>query len=91
MRGMIFGTLPPQRTVIVLGRSSYYYHDNVFFVRVIYRGRVSYRVIAPPIGAPFSILPVGHRTVIVRGVNYYEFDDVYYVRRGGRYVVVVRP
>jgi hypothetical protein len=75
MHGMIFGTLPPQRTVIVLGGSSYYYHDNVFFVRVIYRGRVSYRVIAPP----------------VRGVNYYEFDDIYYVRRGGRYVVVVRP
>jgi hypothetical protein len=88
---MIFRTLPPQRTVIIVDHTSYYYHDHTFFVRVVDRGMVSYRVISPPIGAPISILPVGYRSVIVRGVPYYEFDNVFYTQRNGRYVVVGRP
>jgi hypothetical protein len=89
--GMIFASLPPQRTVIVVGPHTYYYHDNVFMTRVVYGGRVSYEVIRPPIGAWIPILPPGHRTVHVRGTPYYVHDDIYYIQRGGSYHVVVRP
>jgi hypothetical protein len=88
---VIFATLPPQHTVLVVSNKTYYFHDDVYLIRVVDRGVVSYQVIQPPYGASVRILPVGYRTVVVRGSNYFVHDDIYYIQRGNDYVVVVRP
>lgn len=36
-------------------------------------------------------LPVGYRTVVVRGTTYYSSGNVYYRAQPGGYVVVERP
>ncbi|MEO1086970.1 MAG: hypothetical protein AAFY88_22270 [Acidobacteriota bacterium] len=46
--GMIFATLPPEHTVVVIDSSTYYLHDDVYFVKVHRGGVVSYEVVDDP-------------------------------------------
>ncbi|MEM8994023.1 MAG: DUF6515 family protein [Acidobacteriota bacterium] len=46
--GMIFATLPPEHTVIIIGGSTYYVHDDVYFVKVHRNGLTSYEVVDEP-------------------------------------------
>lgn len=49
-------------------------------------------VSALTIGAIVENLPLGHRTVVVAGIPYYYYDNVYYrPYAGGYYVVVPAP
>jgi hypothetical protein len=42
-------------------------------------------------GSPVHVLPREHRPVMVGGRSYFEADGIYYVARGGRYIVVPKP
>ena len=48
-------------------------------------------VSALALGAVVASLPGGHTTVVVDGMPYYYYDDVYYRPVSGGYVVVDRP
>lgn len=81
---------PPQAAVTVMvGPTSYWYADNVFYTRVINGGAVSYQVVGPPVGAVIATLPAGCSTVRVGGVAYSRCGPTYYQRIGGGYRVVV--
>jgi hypothetical protein len=42
-------------------------------------------------GTPVHVLPREHRPVMVGGRSYFEAGGIYYVARGGRYIVVPKP
>ncbi|MEM8933742.1 MAG: hypothetical protein AAGE94_21305 [Acidobacteriota bacterium] len=46
--GMLFATLPPEHTVVVISGTTYYVHDDVYFVKVIDSGITSYEVVDDP-------------------------------------------
>ncbi|MGE5197208.1 MAG: DUF6515 family protein [Deltaproteobacteria bacterium] len=69
------------------GRTYYYDHDR-FYLPFFNLG---FFIVAPPIGAVVSILPAGHRTIVVGGLNYYYYDNVYYRPCPTGYIVVPRP
>ena len=67
----------------------YQYHEGRFYRPSLFG--FSFDLVIPPIGAVVSYLPYGCRTIIVGGVRYYEYDNVYYQPYAGRYVVVSEP
>lgn len=75
--------------VVVVDHHRYHYRDGRFY-RPGWFG-FEFAVIAPPIGAVVTFLPVGHRTVIVGGISYYYYDNVYYKACPTGYVVVPAP
>ena len=68
-----------------VGRDTCYYHRGVYFKRHPRRG---YVVITAPMGAVVPQLPIGHRTIIIDGVAYHEYDGVYYKGGPTGYTVV---
>lgn len=89
-------TLPIGYRTEVIGGTSYYIHNGVY-----YRPRSGrYVVVEAPRPAYIrgshrdviiTRLPSGYRTVTHRGVRYYQAGSVYYQQRGTGYVVVGRP
>ena len=75
-------------TVVVTG-STYYYHDNVYYTRVMDGGEVVYQVVAPPAGAIITTLPAGCKNVNVGGVAYSQCGTTHYSRVSNGYQVVV--
>ena len=50
------------------------------------------RTAVSPAPRVITVLPVGYRTGVYRGVDYYYYDNEYYRRHpGGGYEVVGRP
>jgi hypothetical protein len=81
---------PPTAAVtIALGGASYWYHDNVYYTRVMSAGRVVYQVCPPPAGIIIGTLPAGCVTARVGGVVYQRCGVTYYQRVTTGYRVVV--
>ena len=81
---------PPAAAVTVnVGGSSYWYHDNVYYTRVISGGAVTYQVVGRPAGAIIATLPARCTSVRVGGVAYSQCGSTYYQRVGAGYQVVV--
>ena len=100
--GYVVQTLPHGYRTEVIGGTSYYYHDNVYY-RPQGRG---YVVVESPRrhsrrhdwdhGPRRDVtvireLPSGYRVVTHGGQRYYRVGDVYYQSRGSGYVVVRSP
>lgn len=47
--------------------------------------------VIPPMGATVTYIPDRHRTFIIGGITYYEYDNVYYQPVPSGYVVVPQP
>jgi len=79
-----------RREVTVYRGHRYDYHEGRFY-RPSFFG-FSFNWVMPPIGAVVTYLPYEHRTIIIGGVRYYEYDNVYYQPYPNRgYIVVQRP
>jgi hypothetical protein len=75
--------------VVAFGRDRYRYHDGKFF-RLGWFG-FEFALLTPPIGAIVTTIPAGHRTILVSGVNYYYYNNIYYTTYPGGYIVVSEP
>jgi hypothetical protein len=80
---------PASYTTVVVGSSSYYYADGVYYSRVAYGGSVQYQVIDAPMGAIITTLPAGCTTYVRGGVAYRQCGGTYYQPHTGGYRVVV--
>src|SRR5512137_3002656 len=60
--------------VVVVGRERYNYHDGRFF-RPSWFG-FEFLLSTPPFGAIVMSLPIGHHTVVIGGVQYYNYNNV---------------
>ncbi len=78
-----------RREVTVFRGERYYYHEGRFYRPSLFG--FSFDLVMPPVGAVVSYLPYGHRTIVVGGVMYYEYDDVYYQPCPTGYAVVQQP
>lgn len=72
---------------IVFGTIHFYYDEGIFYER----SGFYYVPVAAPIGIVISAIPAGHTVVLVGGVTYYCYDDIYYIREPRGYVVVANP
>ena len=75
--------------VVIVGRDRYNYHDGKFF-RIGWFG-FEFALLAPPVGAIITTIPVGHRTILVGGTTYYYYNNIYYTTYPGGYIVVAEP
>ncbi len=75
--------------IVIVGHERYHYRNGRFY-RPGWFG-FKFIVATPPIGAIVTIIPFGHRTVIVAGVTYYYYDRVYYRPCPSGYIVVPPP
>jgi len=75
---------------VIVGTERYRYHDGRFY-RPVFFGLFEILVDIPPVGAIVTVLPVGHRTVVVSGATYYYYDNVYYTASPAGYVIVPAP
>ena len=69
--------------------STYYYHDNMYYTRVMTSGEVAYQVVEPPAGAIITTLPAGCKNVQVGDATYSQCGSTYYSRVSNGYQVVV--
>lgn len=67
----------------------FHYHEGRFYRPSLFG--LSFDLVFPPVGAVVSYLPYGRRTIIIGGVVYYEYDNVYYQHCPTGYVVVQEP
>ncbi|MCX5703210.1 MAG: DUF6515 family protein [Candidatus Omnitrophica bacterium] len=75
--------------VVIAGHDRYHYRDGRFY-RPWWFG-FEFIVNTPPVGVIVTSLPLGHRTVVVRGTQYYHYNNVYYRSCPSGYVVVSDP
>jgi hypothetical protein len=75
--------------VTVFRGERYHYHEGRFYRPSLFG--FSFDLVIPPVGAVVSYLPYGRRTIIVGGIAYYEYDNVYYQPCPAGYVVVQEP
>jgi len=80
---------PAAAAPVAVSGTTYYYHDNVFYTRVMSNGAVVYQVIAPPAGAIITTLPANCKSVPVQNVTYSQCGSTYYSRVSNGYQVVV--
>jgi hypothetical protein len=78
------------RENIALRHERYRYHGGRFY-RPTWFGLFEVAIGAPPIGAIFTVLPAGHRTIVVRGTPYYYYDNIYFTACPSGYIVVPAP
>jgi hypothetical protein len=78
-----------RREVTVFRGERYHYHEGRFYRPSLFG--FSFDLVVPPAGAVVSYLPYGHRTIVVGGVMYYEYDNVYYQPCPAGYAVVQQP
>jgi hypothetical protein len=83
---------PPAAAVpMTLAGSSYYYHDGVYYTRVMSSGEVAYQVVEAPAGAIISSLPAGCTTVNVGGMPYSKCGTTHYQKVSNGYMIVAVP
>ncbi|WP_400078134.1 DUF6515 family protein [Winogradskyella sp. R77965] len=61
---------------ILLGTKVYYYYYGTYYEQV--DDSEEYMVVTAPIGAKIDALPEGYDTLKIKGITYYNLDDVYY-------------
>jgi len=82
-------SFPSRHEVVRVGHQRYHYYRGRFY-RPAFFG-LGFVVVAPPIGAIVTVLPLGHNVIIVGGVTYYYYDNVYYKDYPSGYIVVPAP
>jgi hypothetical protein len=82
-------SLPRNSMIVTVGPQRYFYHEGAFYART----RGGFSVIAAPIGARISVLPVGFVSLRFGALDYYYFNGVYYNYLPDQqvYVVVQKP
>jgi len=75
--------------VVIVGHDRYHYRSGRFY-RSGWFG-IEFAVSVPPIGAVVGVLPFGYRTVIVSGIPYYYYDNIYYRSCPTGYIVAQTP
>ncbi len=75
--------------VVVVNRQRYTYRDGRFF-RPSWFG-FEFFLSTPPFGAVVMSIPVGHRAVMIGGVQYYNYNNIYYKPCPSGYIVVPPP
>ncbi|OKS89103.1 DUF6515 family protein [Mucilaginibacter polytrichastri] len=71
----IIGALPYGYYPFFWGPNQYYYSGGLFYQPYTNGG---YQVVTPPVGAEVPSLPKGSNPISIDGVQYYEFNGVYY-------------
>jgi len=71
------------------GDRRYHYYDGRWYTPGLFW--FGFNFVIPPIGATVTYVPSRHRTIIIGGVTYYEYDNVYYRNCPGGYMVVPAP
>lgn len=81
--------LPPQHVKVMVGKKPFYIHAGVFY----HRGSSGYSVVRGPVGARLKVLPRGHRTIVIGGLDYFVYFGTYYryFPEDRVYVVVAPP
>jgi hypothetical protein len=75
--------------VAVFRGQRYHYHEGRFYRPGLFW--FNFDLVTPPAGVVVSYLPYGHRTIIVAGTTYYEYDNIYYQPCPAGYIVVQEP
>ncbi len=78
-----------RREVVVVGHTRYHYRDGRFYRPGLFG--FGFVAVAPPIGAVITVLPPRHNIIMLRGVKYYYYDNVYYTTCPSGYIVVNLP
>ena len=81
--------LPQGFITINVGYDFYYYVNGVFYQKVMREQK--YVIVPPPIGAVVFAIPQGYELMLINGVSYYEFGDVFYRHVLGGYRVIYPP
>ena len=91
--GIAIGTMlakpPAAAAPVAVSGTTYYYHDNVFYTRVMSSGNVVYQVIEPPAGAIIATLPANCKSTHVGNATYTQCGSTYYSKVSTGYQVVV--
>ena len=77
------------REVVTVGHQRYSYHDGRFYKPSWFWFDIA--VFNPPIGAVVSFLPLGYGSVVISGLTYYNYNNIYYRACPTGYVVVPEP
>jgi len=77
------------REVVVVGHHRYNYHDGRFFWPGWFGFEIA--IATPPVGAIVTILPFGHRTIVLGGATYYYYNNIYYQPCSSGYIIVPQP
>lgn len=72
-----------------VGHDRYHYHDGRFFRPSWFGFEIA--LVSSPIGAVVTFLPSGYTTLVVGGVKYYHYNNIYYKASPAGYVVVPDP
>nr|WP_320041625.1 DUF6515 family protein [uncultured Desulfobacter sp.] len=83
----VFTHVPPGSQKVRHRGDNYYFHRGRFYRH----GSNGYFWVRPPIGIISYSLPAAAVTVLIGGVTYYQYDDVYYRRVSAGYQVVQVP
>jgi hypothetical protein len=83
-------TLSNPRQVTVNGQD-YYVSNHVFYQKIVRNGKTLYTTVDAPIGAVVQTIPEYAVMVEADGQTYYRFDNIFYVRKQGGFVVVSNP
>lgn len=83
----VFTHVPPGSQKVRHRGDNYYFHRGRFYRH----GPEGYFWVRPPIGIISYSLPAAAVTVLIGGVTYYAYDDVYYRRVSAGYQVVQVP
>lgn len=78
---------PSSHVKIVFRGRPYYYGGGRFYEKRVH----SYVGVAAPVGIMVQELPLYHRTVVIDGVTYHEYDGIYYKGGAAGYQVVSLP
>jgi len=79
---------PKNYTQVRYNNTNYYTHRGVYYQST----PKGYVVVRPPVGIRVTSLPLGFARVILNGLLYYRYNDIYYQAvTGGGYVVVNTP
>jgi len=73
--GLFVNVLPFGYYPFFWGPNQYYYYGGTFYQPGANGG---YEVAAPPVGAEVPSLPEGAQSIAINGIQYYEYNGVYY-------------
>jgi len=76
-----------QYEIITIGHKKYHYRDGRFYKP----GLFGFTVVAAPFGITVKVLPPGHKTLVIGGIPYYYYNNIYYKACPSGYVVVSNP